>query len=218
VEFARTAQRYGLDVYFTEFLYIGESQQVANLEPYAKAYVGGPVRYGASGEVAMPAPLERRYWLGLLLAAARFYAELSLECPNVKGFLFDEETYAPEFMWRNNSSLDDQTFTAVLEEMRKAGSLTTDVTALSIPREQRWSWLESQGLIKAYLEAQEGLVYERIARPFRTQVDKINPRFQLGFYPCAPNWFYHAWARGDGPTALGNPTNGRRECQRQRGA
>ena len=103
--------------------------------------------------------------------------------------------YAGDLMWRSNSSFDDQTFAAVMEQMGKKGLLTDEVDAAGVDRAKRYEWLLEKNLLEEYFTIEEGLVAD-IARRFRKEIDAINPDFQLGIFPYEANWFYDGWVKG----------------------
>jgi len=198
ISFANDAAAHGIDVMFTHCLWWGDWEVLKILPSYSKTYIAGPARFGDPGVNNAPAPLDKGFWLGIQLCAAKFYATLSLKCPNIKGFMMDFETYpftsiGSTYTPQKHSSFDDQTWTAVIAEMVK-GRILQSVPLVSIS--ERYSWLESNGLLQKYFDIQNELIYEQIAVPFRKAIDAINPNFMLGFYPYEVNGYCKAWARG----------------------
>lgn len=203
VALANAAAAEGLDVLFTHQLKWNEWDVLTNvLGPgYARSF-NGPTRYGSSGEIPVPAPLARGFWLDINLCAAGFYAEISKECPNVRGFMWDFETYGcPTAAGakgtacpRNNASFDDLTFAAVTDEMKRRGQLPTEYACAN--KAARYDDLRARGKLEKYLSVQSELITAQIAKPFRRAIDQINPDFLLGFYPYECNLYYDAWARG----------------------
>jgi len=198
VEFLQAADRYGVDVYLMEIFYIGEKRVLDTLGPSAKAFIGGYTRYTPFGPTEAPAPLEGKYWLGMLLESAKFAARLSLKCPRLKGLLFDTEMYGGGGMlYRTNCSFDDQTWSAACARMREHNRLPGGARPEEVAIAERYRWLEGGGLLEEYFQAQEDLVAE-MARRFREELDAINPRFRAGMYPWLGNWFSNGWMRGLG--------------------
>lgn len=193
---ARLAEKYGIDLYlvvayFSEYV----TQLKETLGPYTRAYVQGPTRYISPGEKDAPGPLEERYWLGQLLAEAKFVAELSKTSPSIKGFLIDVEMYAGDLMWRGNSSFDDQTYAAVTTQMQQKKLWNHSLDPAKVDRDKRYAWLYENNLIKHYFAIQEQLVSD-VAREFRREIDAINPDLAIGMLPYEVNWFYNAWLKG----------------------
>ena len=191
-DYCNEAALHGLAVLFTHTLYSVDWDQLAILGGYQETYIGGPTRYSNPGWNKMPAPLEEKYWLGLFKGVAEFYANLSLVCPNVIGFVVDFETYpgtnGSTYMPRDHSSFDDQTWSAV------TAHLGVSPPAVSI--DQRYYWMEGQGLLDDYFASQAALIRSRIADPIRQAIDAINPDFMLGFYPYWPSARLHAYVHG----------------------
>ena len=204
IEFANDAAAAGLDVLFTHQLKWNEWDVLTEVlgVDYAKTF-NGPTRYGFTGEIPTPAPLAKGFWLDINLCAASFYAGVSQVCPNVRGFLFDFETYGTKHgttgfkgtaLARNNGSFDDLTFAAVTDRMKQRGQLPADHACPNKAR--RYDDLKARGQLKTYFATQGELVIELIAAPFRRAIDQINPDFLLGFYPYHYTEYYDAWARG----------------------
>ncbi|MFH1614043.1 MAG: discoidin domain-containing protein [Planctomycetota bacterium] len=194
IDRAKLAEKHGIDFYLVTAYFEEYIKQLEGLGGFTKAFVQGPTRYISPGEKAAPGPLEERYWLGQLLCEAKFAAELSNICPNVKGLLVDVEMYAGDMMWRSNSSFDDQTFRAVIDRMRERNLLAKDLNP-GVAREKRYEWLAENKLLETYFSIERELVTE-IARRFRKEIDAINPDFQLGMLPYEDNWFCHGWIKG----------------------
>jgi len=197
IQAGRRAAEHGIDVYLVAAFFSEYVTQLKQLGPYNHAYVQGPTRYHSPGEKPAPGPLEEKYWLGQLLAEARLAAELSRVCGNIKGFLVDVEMYGGDIMWRWNSSFDDQTFNAVMQQLKRRGVVDSKLAVEDVQRPQRYEWLRKKQLLKEYFAVEQELV-ERIARRFRDEIDKINPDFQLGILPFEANWFYEGWVKGLG--------------------
>ncbi|MAE66451.1 MAG: hypothetical protein CMJ18_19455 [Phycisphaeraceae bacterium] len=195
VDRANQAARLGIDIYLVTAFFSEYVEQLKKLGPYTQAYVQGPTRYISPGEKPAPGPLEERYWLGQLLSEARFAAELSRQCPNVKGFLIDVEMYGGDLMWRLNSSFDDQTFAAATAEMGRRGVLAAEAEPAKVARDGRYEWLAEHKLLNTYFEIEADLVAD-IARRLRREIDAVNPDFQLGMLPYETMWFYDGWLRG----------------------
>ena len=60
--------------------------------------------------------------------------------------------------------------------------LEQDASPEQVPREDRYQWLEDNGLLEDYFALAEQRVAD-IARRFRRKIDAINPDFQLGLLP-----------------------------------
>lgn len=191
----------GLDLYLGTAYRKEQAEQLEALGPINHPVVQGPRRYLGSGERPVPSPLERRYWLGQLLQEALYVAELAKDHPNIRGFNFDLEAYAENFMWRHNSSFDDQTFAAAIERMHATSGRAIQGVAKRVDPAKRYDWLTEHGLLEDYFAAQSELVTE-IAEEFRRRVHAVNPDLQLGIVYYEPNWMHDGWIRGLGTADL----------------
>jgi hypothetical protein len=193
---ARSAEL-GLELYIGTAYRKVHAEQLEALGPINHVVVQGPRRCLRAGERPIPSPLERKYWLGQLLQEALYVAELAKEYPNVKGFNFDLEAYAENFMWRNNSSFDDQTFFAAIKRMEEKSGKPLMNEARKADKAQRYDWLAKSRLLEAYFDAQSELVTE-IATEFCQRVHAVNPNLKLGIAYYEPNWMHDGWHRGIG--------------------
>jgi hypothetical protein len=198
INYCKKAEAYGVEVYFIAGFHREQLAQLENLGPYNKAVIQGPTRYHGPGEKPAPGPLEEKYWLGQLLHEAKFAAELSKVCPNVRGVLVDVEMYSGQIMWRTHCSFDDQTFRKVMD---KIGERRPDFDHSKVPKDDRYKWLLKNKVLEEYFSIEEQLVLS-IARRFRSEIDAINPDFELGILPYEANWFYDGWIKG-----LSTPTS-----------
>ncbi len=198
INYCRKAEEYGIDIYLIAGFHQEHVDQLEKLGPYNKAVIQGPTRYHGPGEKPAPGPLEEKYWLGQLLSEAKYAAELSKSYPNVKGLLIDVEMYAGQIMWRTHCSFDDQTYQAV---MQKLGKKKPGLNPSKVAKDNRYNWLLENNLLEDYFSVEEQLVTD-IARRFRSEIDAINPDFELGILPYEANWFYDGWIKG-----LSTPTS-----------
>ena len=173
---------------------------------YNKTYVSGPVRYGNLGEVPVPSPLEIGFWKEILLASVRQHAQYSLNYPNlVSGMSWDVESYAvtdcPESYGgtkavNNNESFDDLTFASVCDVMIRRGLLAANYNPFSVAAVGRYYTFKSLGLLEDYFAIQGELIEQKVARPLREELDKINPNFVFGIYGGPTTDYIGGFLRG----------------------
>lgn len=147
-----------------------------------------------------PSPLDPDSWDDSLTGTAREYALIAREFPTtVIGTMWDLEVYQhPGLRITEAHGFDNLSFATFVEteeaSLREAGLFEE---AYRIDQARRFSWLESNGLLRTYYDALEEAIY-RMSVHTREEIDKVHPGLLWGLY--APNipqsWYYRGMFRG----------------------
>ena len=151
-------------------------------------------------------PFDPAFWEEALRRKALRYAAVAARYPQVVvGMMWDLEVYGhDELLVTESSSFDNLAFAVYLEArgeaLRESGRYAE---ALALLAAERFSWLESQGLLRDYYEVLEEQVFGR-ARTIRDEVEAIHPELLWGFYTaCIPqSWYYRGMFRAFGANEL----------------
>ena len=130
-------------------------------------------------EAVVPSPLDETWWNYYVDRPAVLIANLSLQYP-IWGIVWDWERYVD----RNFETWDYSYDEAAIQEF----ACQTNRTIPYIPPVERYSWLESHGLLEEFHRWQEQKLF-RMAKETESMIHAINPNLSLGLLAFSDDWF-----------------------------
>jgi hypothetical protein len=148
----------------------------------------------------VPSPVDETYWKKVVEEPAVAIANLSVEYP-IWGIAWDFELYSCDqcgfgptpLLWRSGFYCEDSqegcSYTYDTDALNRYANSTGNYIPdpRAIRAEDRYKWLESNGLLQDFQSWQEEEVY-RLAKATEKKVHSINPNLSLGIL-----WFYDIW-------------------------
>ncbi len=143
--------------------------------------------------LTVPCPVNRQYWMEVILPRAKDLAKLFGQHSSLSGILFDTEMYGHNPLHYSNACcFCDSCFNTFLRMY--------DCTS-QIVRGERLQWLKQEKLLesyRSYLKSQISL----IAVDFQKQCRMVAPKLLFGFMNYSDNWFFSGLMDGFNDPAL----------------
>ena len=135
---------------------------------------------------ALPSIVDPGFWEITLTNA------VTLAKAGLSGVVFDLEAYGYyDQQYLENPDVSDMTMRAFAAACKPAAGVLERVP------EDRWGWIEEQGLGDEYYAVMEAEV-GKIAARLRDQVRAVNPEFLLGILLTPKDWFFRGFVKGLG--------------------
>jgi len=132
-------------------------------------------------EPIVPSPVDETWWKYYVERPGIFMANLSLRF-SIWGIVWDSERYIDgRYFEYDDYSYDEPAVQEFAEDTNRS-------IPYIIP-EQRYSWLQDQGLLEEFHSWQEAKLY-RMAKQTADRIHAINPNLSLGLLGFQNGWFY----------------------------